>query len=125
MTQTFPKQGEVLMIDAEPHAGKEFGGHDPQSGNIQRPFIVLSKSGYNKSTGMIIGMVTTTTDDPAMSELLYMRVPERGVAGKLHGRVVLWQLPNFDFKARHARVTGRVSTEILQVLLASVRDLFE
>jgi hypothetical protein len=32
-----PKQGDLIFIDAEPHAGHEEGGHRPQSGHIRRP----------------------------------------------------------------------------------------
>ncbi|MEB3365626.1 type II toxin-antitoxin system PemK/MazF family toxin [Lactobacillus sp. R2/2] len=43
-----PKQGDIIWIDAEPHAGREEGGHNPQSGNIQRPAIVISNNAYNQ-----------------------------------------------------------------------------
>ncbi|WP_243682034.1 type II toxin-antitoxin system PemK/MazF family toxin [Lacticaseibacillus manihotivorans] len=54
-----PKQGDIIFIDSEPHAGKEFGGHDPEQNNTRRPMIVLSNTDYNHGTKMVIGMLVT------------------------------------------------------------------
>lgn len=32
----FPNQGDLIMIDAEPHKGREYGGHNKQLGNIRQ-----------------------------------------------------------------------------------------
>lgn len=32
----FPNQGDLTVIDAEPHKGREYGGHDKQLGNIRQ-----------------------------------------------------------------------------------------
>ncbi len=45
-----PQQGDLIFIDVEPHAGHEEGGHNPTSGNIRLPLVVLSNDGYNQST---------------------------------------------------------------------------
>ena len=31
----FPNKGDVIIADAEPHAGHEMGGHNPSKGNIR------------------------------------------------------------------------------------------
>ncbi|WP_373278679.1 hypothetical protein [Secundilactobacillus hailunensis] len=69
-----------MWIDAEPHAGREQGGHDPEHGNIRRPMIVLSTAAYFKHTGLILGMpithVTSSREDirPTINEkkVVYM-----------------------------------------------------
>ena len=32
----FPNQGDLIMIDTEPHKGREYSGHDKQLGNIRQ-----------------------------------------------------------------------------------------
>jgi len=36
----FPKKGDIIIADAEPHAGHEMGGHNPKKGNIRRHYVV-------------------------------------------------------------------------------------
>ena len=67
--QNTPKQGDIVFVDAEPHLGKEYGGHNFNNGNIRRPLIVLSNDDYNEATGMVIGMFVTSSDN-FMNEML-------------------------------------------------------
>lgn len=32
----FPNQGDLSMIDTEPHKGREYGSHNKQLGNIRQ-----------------------------------------------------------------------------------------
>ncbi|WP_302051009.1 hypothetical protein [Lactobacillus helveticus] len=43
------------MIDAEPHAGHEMGGHNPEEGNIRRRYLVVSRYQYNAKSGLVVG----------------------------------------------------------------------
>ncbi len=43
----FPKKGDVIIADAEPHSGHEMGGHDPRKGDIRRHYVVMSTNEYN------------------------------------------------------------------------------
>lgn len=40
MATNYPQRVDIVFVDAEPHAGHKFGGHDPEKGNICCPFIV-------------------------------------------------------------------------------------
>ena len=50
----YPKKRDIVIIDAEPHSGKEYGGHDPKNKNISpslikklwKTFISLTKSSF-------------------------------------------------------------------------------
>jgi mRNA interferase MazF len=32
------RQGDIVYLDADPHAGHEMGGHSPATGNVRRLF---------------------------------------------------------------------------------------
>lgn len=114
-----PKQGDLIMIDAEPHVGHEEGGHDPAVGNIRRPFVVISKTQYNAYTGMIIGM-------PITSKLRNgpMYVPIADIANGIHGSIVTYQMPNFDFEGRHGKIIGHLQPKIVKDLLKRAKQIF-
>ena len=107
-------------MDAEPHAGKEYGGHDINSGNIRRPMIVLSNTGYNSATGMIIGMVVTSSDFSNTSWYRSFADFESGVKGN----IVLWQLPTYDFLARNGEIVGRADDSLVNSLRQRAIDIF-
>ena len=117
-----PRQGDIVFIDAEPHAGREEGGHNPATGNVQRPLIVLSNNDYNKYSGMVIGMMLTSTPrklDPGFNRSFL------DVDSGVHGQIIMWQLPNLDFKARNAKIVGRVSDKLLNELRQRAKDIFD
>lgn len=117
-----PKKGDIIIADAEPHAGTEMGGHNPQKGNIRQHYIVMSTDAYNHATRMFIGMPITTTDhanDPHFLPILINGSRGDGVKGY----VVLWQLQNFDFIARHGRIVNQVSHATLRKLQRFVDDM--
>ena len=37
----FPKKGDIIIADAELHAGHEMGGHNPKKGNIALLLVIL------------------------------------------------------------------------------------
>lgn len=121
---TYPKQGDVIIIDAEPHSGSEYGGHDPSSGNIRRRMVVVSSTEYNEATHMIIGMPITTSnrysDDERYKEILVMGNNSHTM---VHGYVVLWQLLNYDFESRRGEIVNEVSRAYLKDLMGYVRDI--
>ena len=93
----FPQQGDVIKITAEPHAGHEWGGHDPKKGNIERHMLVVSATPYNRVTGFIVGMPITTSEIYAKDEhykpILIMGNKQTGVKGY----VCLYQVLNYDY----------------------------
>lgn len=122
MGNVFPRQGDIVKIDAEPHAGIEYGGHDPEGGNIQRPVIVLSNDDYNQHAKMIVGMVVTSTKrylDPALhKEFLDMN-------SGVHGKIIMWQIPNYDYAARHLKIVGHIKEKLLKELIQRAIDIFQ
>lgn len=118
----FPKKGDVIVADAEPHAGHEMGGHNPKKGNIRRHYVVMSTAAYNEATHMFIGMPITTADyagNPRYLPILINGSNNNGVKGY----VVLWQLQNFDFSARNGMVVNHVSARTLKTLQRYVNDM--
>ena len=109
----FPNQGDLIMIDAEPHKGREYGGHDKEIGNIRRPMVVLSNSKYNQLTGMVMGMLITSTNK--QDENFYKDFFD--VSSGISGKIMLWQIPTYDFNARHGEIIGCVSNSLLDDLL--------
>nr|SFZ88458.1 transcriptional modulator of MazE/toxin, MazF [Loigolactobacillus rennini] len=102
-----PKQGDLIFINAEPHAGREEGGHNPKRGNIRRPMVVLSNDAYNRLTGLILGMPITSkikTD-----QRLYLTIDEKNI----HGSIITFQLQNYDFTARKGQIVAHISDHAL------------
>jgi len=115
-----PQQGDIIFIDAEPHAGHEEGGHSPASGNIRRPLVVLSNDGYNRNTKMIVGMPITSRI--LSDERLYVQViePKSGIKGS----VITFMIPNYDYVARHGEIVGKVKASMLNELLTRAKSVF-
>lgn len=115
-----PKQGNLIFIDAEPHVGHEEGGHDPKTGNIRRPMVVLSNSKYNQLTGMVVCM-------PITSKIhldFRIAVPIRDSASGIQGSIITYQIPNYDFKARHGEIVGYISASTLSKLITMAKNIF-
>lgn len=110
-----PKQGDIITIDAEPHSGKEYGGHDASNKNIRRHMVVISNSAYNEHTGMIIGMPITTSskykNDKRFKPIL---IPDRENGVK--GYICLWQCQNYDYVHRNGKIVNHVSQRLLDDL---------
>ncbi|GAF37852.1 type II toxin-antitoxin system PemK/MazF family toxin [Lentilactobacillus farraginis] len=116
----FPKQGDLIFIDAEPHAGREEGGHDPQKGNIRRPVVVLSNDAYNQQVGMIVCMPITSR--ASQDRRIYLPIADQ--ASGVHGSVITFQIPNYDYLARHAEIVGKISTAFLNQLIERAKSIF-
>ncbi|WP_317637429.1 type II toxin-antitoxin system PemK/MazF family toxin [Lactobacillus xylocopicola] len=116
--ESAPQQGDIVWIDAEPHAGHEYGGHNSTTGNIRRPLLVISSDLYNERTGMIVGFPITS------------KVPNGFPAGlqingsKIHGTAILTNLLGYDYKARAGEVADHVNPAILVEALDAIRDIF-
>jgi len=114
------KQGDIIFIDAEPHAGHEESGHNQEHGNIQRPLVVLSNDAYNRQTGMIVGMPITSKVGNDRRVFLPIADVDNGVRGS----IITYMIPNYDYNARHAKVVGQVKPSILKELLQRAHQIF-
>lgn len=113
-------QGDIIMIDAEPHAGHEMGGHDPENGNIRRRYLVVSRKEYNNKSGLVIGLAITHVhrDSP-------FRFPIVDFESGTNGDALLLQLLSYDFLARHGKVIGQIrKSKGFDELLEQVGNIF-
>lgn len=114
-------QGDIIIIDAEPHAGHEMGGHDPQKGNIRRRFSIVSRDVYNARSGLVIGLALTHVhrEDP-------FRFPVVDFASRTNGDALLLQLLSYDFLARKGKVIGHIhDVAQFENILTQVQNIFK
>lgn len=118
----FPKKGDIIIADAEPHSGHEMGGHDPKRGNIRRHYVVMSTTAYNEATHMFVGMPITTAN--YFNNPRYLPILINGNDGTgVKGYIALWQLQNFDFEARNGTIVNKVPEKMLKELQQYVDDI--
>ena len=119
----FPQQRDVVVIDAEPHSGKEYGGHAANTGNVRRHMVVMSSGSYTRATGMILAMPITTSpryrSNPRYLPILLMGGSYDGVKGY----IALWQLQNFDYVSRNGEVVNRINDKTYKELVPYVKDM--
>ena len=124
MNNDFPKQGDIIIINAEPHAGHEWGGHNTAKGNIERHMLIVSATPYNRSSGFIVGMPIKTSDkyknDEHYKPILVMGDTGTGVKGY----VCLYQILNYDYSARKGRVINHVTNRYLDEIMSFVKAIF-
>lgn len=117
MSGKYPNQGDLIWIDAEPHAGHEYGGHNER--NIRRPMLVMSSSLYNERTGMVVGF-------PITSKLpAYFPVGLKIQEDKIRGFAVLSNLLGYDFVARNGEIVDHVNKITFKQALSGIKDMFE
>lgn len=115
----YPDQGDLIWIDAEPHAGHEYGGHDSKNHNIRRPMLVVSSDKYNHRTGMVVGFPITS------------RIPNHFPASlkissnNIHGYAILTNLLGYDFCARNGEIVDHISNNIKVRSLDAIKDIFD
>ncbi|MFD1550136.1 type II toxin-antitoxin system PemK/MazF family toxin [Levilactobacillus fuyuanensis] len=113
----YPKQGDLVWIDAEPHAGHEYGGHNAIS-NIRRPMLIISGDVYNERTGMVVGFPITSVVPDGFPAGLKLENTE------IHGIAVLSNVLGYDFAARNGEIVDHVSKALRIRALEAVKDIF-
>ncbi len=88
-----PNSGEIVWLYFEPQAGHEQSGH--------RPALVLSPAAYNGRTSLMLCCPMTTQVKGYPFEVV--------VAGIKPNVVLADQVKSLDWKARKARLKGKVS----------------
>ena len=121
MVQIDVHQGDIIMVDAEPHAGHEMGGHNPEQDNIRRRFLVVSRHQYIKKSGLVIGLAITHNhiqNDPFRFYVL-------DYSSKTNGDALLFQMLTYDLIARHGKVIGHIQPSTkFDNLLKQVQNIF-
>jgi mRNA interferase MazF len=99
-----PNRGDLIWTDFDPQSGHEQAG--------KRPALVLSPSIYNRRLGLaIVCPITSRVKGYTLAVTLPAGLP-------IHGDILVDQVTTIDWKARGARVAGRVSGEVLTEVVA-------
>ena len=104
MSSYFPKQGDIIAITLDPQSGHEQKG--------RRPALVISKSLFNKKTGlaMVCPITNTSRGFP-----FHVPIPQQS---KLTGFVMVEQIKSLDFRSRDARRIEHADEELLSEVLS-------
>ena len=87
-----PEAGDIVWLDFQPQAGHEQAGH--------RPAVVLSPALYNGRTGLMLCCPMTTRIKGYPFEVT--------VPGPKPGAVLADQIRSLDWKARKAKLKGKL-----------------
>ena len=104
-----PKRYDIVWISAEPHSGREIGGHD--SKHQSRPLLVLSKDQYNQS-GFVVGMGITSHNhvkNPVLRKMMIHIISTD--KSKIHGFIIPFQIPCWDYLSRNGRIVDHISNK--------------
>ncbi|MCA1793681.1 MAG: type II toxin-antitoxin system PemK/MazF family toxin [Desulfotignum sp.] len=97
-------QGDIIAITFDPQSGHEQKG--------RRPAFVVSKSLFNKSTGLAIVCPITNTD-----RNFPFHIPITGKS-KLTGFIMVEQVKSVDFHSRRAKRIEHSTEELLSEVLS-------
>ena len=106
-----PKQGDVVWISFNPHAGHEQAGH--------RPALVLSPQSYNRKVGLALLCPITSQVKGYPFEV---EVP---TGLKASGVVLSDQVKSMDWKARRASLLCSLPETALRQVLNKVGTLLD
>ena len=102
-----PDAGDIVWLHFDPHAGHEQAGH--------RPALVLSPAVYNGKTGLMLCCPLTTQIKGYPFEVR--------IAGDTDSAVLADQVNSLDWRARRAKLKGRISAAELAEVRAKVMAL--
>lgn len=103
-----PDIGEVVWLEFSPQAGHEQAGH--------RPALVLSPAAYNGKTGMMVCCPLTTQIKGYPFEVVIH-------AMDVSGAVLADQIKSLDWRARKAKLMGKISAEELDEVRGKISAL--
>lgn len=108
MSRTFvPDAGDIVWLQFDPQAGHEQAGH--------RPALVLSSAAYNGKAGLMLCCPMTTQIKGYPFEVR--------IAGDTDSAVLADQVKSLDWRARRAKLKGRISAAELAEVRAKVMAL--
>ena len=99
-----PRRGDYVSVSFDPQSGHEQKG--------RRPALVISKTEFNKRTGMAFVCPVTNRDSG-----FPFHVPIGDAAG-ITGFVMVEQVKSIDFRARNAKGIGTASEAVLEEVLS-------
>jgi mRNA interferase MazF len=106
-----PDRGDLIVLDFDPQAGREQ--------MKRRPALVLSPAAFNDAFSLAyVAPVTTKPKGHGFEVPLPAGSSVKGV-------VMVHQLKSLDWRARRARIAGRVPERILASATEIVKDILE
>ena len=102
-----PDAGDIVWLQFDPQAGHEQAGH--------RPALVLSPAAYNGKAGLMLCCPMTTQIKGYPFEVR--------IAGDTDSAVLADQVKSLDWRARRAKLKGRISAAELAEVRAKVMAL--
>ena len=102
-----PDAGDIVWPQFDPQAGHEQAGH--------RPALVLTPAAYNGKTGLMLCCPMTTQIKGYPFEVR--------IAGDTESAVLADQVKSLDWRARRAKLKGRISAAELAEVRAKVMAL--
>jgi mRNA interferase MazF len=112
MARYIPKQGDFVVVSFDPQSGHEHKG--------RRPALVVSKTEFNRHTGMAMLCPITNT---FRNYPFHVAVPEES---KLTGFIMVEQIKSVDYGSRRTKFVSKapraVVDEVLGILDACIYD---
>lgn len=104
-----PDVGDIIWIDFDPQAGHEQAGH--------RPAVVLTPKTYNQTVGLLICCPLTTKIKGYPFEVVINGTPQNVALSD--------QVKNLDWKARNAKLKGKVGNSELEKIKQNLATLLD
>ena len=104
MSTYVPKRGDFVTVTFDPQSGHEQRG--------RRPALVVSNILFNKHTGLAMVCPVTSTDRHFPFHVAVVNSPS------VTGFIMVEQVKSVDFRARQAKLIGRVSQSVLEEVLS-------
>ncbi len=104
MKQYVPEKGDFIAVTFDPQSGHEQRG--------RRPALVVSNTLFNQQTGLAIVCPITNTDRGYPFHVAVTNDPD------VRGFVMVEQVKSIDFRARKAKLIGRASDDVLDMVLS-------
>jgi mRNA interferase MazF len=106
-----PDRGDLITIDFDPQTG-----HEQMK---RRPALVLSPASFNEVFGLAyVAPITTKAKGHAFEVPLPSDL-------KIKGVVMVHQLKSLDWRARRARLSGKVPKLVVAAAVEIVKDVIE
>jgi mRNA interferase MazF len=102
--QYVPEKGDFITVIFDPKSGHEQRG--------RRPALVVSNTLFNQQTGLAIVCPITNTDRGYPFHVAVTNDPD------VRGFVMVEQVKSIDFRARKAKLIGRASDDVLDMVLS-------
>ena len=104
MKQYVPEKADFITVIFDPQSGHEQRG--------RRPALVVSNTLFNQQTGLAIVCPITNTDRGYPFHVAVTNDPD------VRGFVMVEQVKSIDFRARKAKLIGRASDDVLDMVLS-------